>query len=125
MLIYASCVVPVVFAQYLGSINMWLAVLMIGIATSAHQAWSANIFTTVSDMFPKRTVASVTGIGGMAGALGGILIAWAAGQLLNYYKGMGEIEIGYYILFIICGSAYLLAWLLMHVLVPRMKPIDL
>jgi MFS transporter, ACS family, hexuronate transporter len=125
MLIYACCVVPVVFAQYLGSINMWLAVLMIGIATSAHQAWSANIFTTVSDMFPKRTVASVTGIGGMAGALGGILIAWAAGQLLNYYKGMGEIEIGYYILFIICGSAYLLAWLLMHVLVPRMKPIDL
>ena len=125
MLIYACCVVPVVFAQYLGSINMWLAVLMIGIATSAHQAWSANIFTTVSDMFPKRTVASVTGIGGMAGALGGILIAWAAGQLLNYYKGMGEIEIGYYILFIICGSAYLLAWLLMHILVPRMKPIDL
>ena len=125
MLIYACCVVPVVFAQYLGSINMWLAVLMIGIATSAHQAWSANIFTTVSDMFPKRTVASVTGRGGMAGALGGILIAWAAGQLLNYYKGMGEIEIGYYILFIICGSAYLLAWLLMHVLVPRMKPIDL
>ena len=125
MLIYACCVVPVVFAQYLGSINMWLAVLMIGIATSAHQAWSANIFTTVSDMFPKRTVASVTGIGGMAGALGGILIAWAAGQLLNYYKGTGEIEIGYYILFIICGSAYLVAWLLMHVLVPRMKPIDL
>ena len=125
LLIYACCVVLVVFAQYLGSINMWLAVLMIGIATSAHQAWSANIFTTVSDMFPKRTVASVTGIGGMAGALGGILIAWAAGQLLNYYKGMGEIEIGYYILFIICGSAYLLAWLLMHVLVPRMKPIDL
>ena len=125
MLIYACCVVPVVFAQYLGSINMWLAVLMIGIATSAHQAWSANVFTTVSDMFPKRTVASVTGIGGMAGALGGILIAWAAGQLLNYYKGMGEIEIGYYVLFIICGTAYLLAWLLMHFLVPRMKPIDL
>jgi ACS family hexuronate transporter-like MFS transporter len=125
MLIYAFCVIPVVFAQYLGSLNMWLAVLMIGIATSAHQAWSANIFTTVSDMFPKRTVASVTGIGGMAGALGGILIAWAAGRLLEHYKGIGEIEIGYYILFIICGSAYLLAWLLMHILVPRMKPINL
>jgi MFS transporter, ACS family, hexuronate transporter len=125
MLIYAFVVVPVVFAQYLGSMNMWLAVLMIGLATSAHQAWSANIFTTVSDMFPKRTVASVTGIGGMAGALGGILIAWAAGRLLEHYKGLGEIEIGYYILFIICGSAYLIAWLLMHVLVPRMKPINL
>jgi ACS family hexuronate transporter-like MFS transporter len=61
----------------------------------------------------------------MAGALGGILIAWAAGRLLEHYKGIGEIEIGYYILFIICGSAYLIAWLLMHVLVPRMKPIDL
>ena len=125
MLIYAFCVIPVVFAQYLGSINMWLAVLMIGLATSAHQAWSANIFTTVSDMFPKKTVASVTGIGGMAGAFGGMLIAWAAGQLLQHYKGLGEIEIGYYILFIICGSAYLLAWLLMHFLVPRLKPIEL
>ena len=68
MLIYAICVVPVVFAQWLGSINMWLAVLIIGFAASAHQAWSANIFTTVSDMFPKKAVASVTGIGGMAGA---------------------------------------------------------
>jgi MFS transporter, ACS family, hexuronate transporter len=125
MLIYAFCVIPVVFAQYLGSINMWLAVLMIGLATSAHQAWSANLFTTVSDMFPKRTIGSVTGIGGMAGGLGGILIAWAAGQLLDYYKGLGEIEIGYYILFIICGSAYLIAWLLMHFLVPKLKPINL
>jgi MFS transporter, ACS family, hexuronate transporter len=123
MLIYAFAVIPVVFAQYLGSINLWLAVLIIGLATSAHQAWSANIFTTVSDMFPKRTVASVTGIGGMAGAVGGILIAWAAGQLLDHYKALGEIEIGYYILFIICGTAYLLAWLIMHFLVPKMKPI--
>lgn len=125
MLIYAFCVIPVVFAQYLGSLNMWLAVLMIGLATSAHQAWSANLFTTVSDMFPKRTVASVTGIGGMAGALGGILIAWAAGRLLNHYKLLGEIEVGYYILLIICGSAYLIAWLLMHFLVPKLKPINL
>jgi ACS family hexuronate transporter-like MFS transporter len=125
MLIYAFCVIPVVFAQYLGSMNMWLAVLMIGLATSAHQAWSANLFTTVSDMFPKRTVASVTGIGGMAGALGGILIAWAAGQLLNHYEILGTKEIGYYILFIICGSAYLIAWLLMHFLVPKLKPINL
>ena len=62
MLIYAFCVIPIVFAQWLGSINMWLAVIIIGIATSAHQAWSANIFTTVSDMFPKKTIASVTGM---------------------------------------------------------------
>ncbi|HRE50479.1 MAG TPA: MFS transporter [Flavitalea sp.] len=113
MLIYAVCVIPVVFAQYLGSINMWLAVLIIGLAASAHQAWSANLFTTVSDRFANHQVASVTGIGGMGGALGGVLIAALAGKLFDYYKAQGHIEIGYYIMFIICGSAYLVAWLLM------------
>ena len=125
MLIYALFVMPVVFAQWLGSINIWLAVIIIGVATSAHQAWSANIFTTVSDMFPKKTVASVTGMGGMAGALGGILIAYLAGKLFDHYKGLGNIEAGYYIMFIICGSAYLLAWVLMHFLAPRLRRIDL
>ena len=125
MLIYAFLVIPVVFAQLLGSVNMWLAILIIGLAASAHQAWSANIFTTVSDMFPKKTVASVTGMGGMAGALGGILIAFAAGKLFDHYKALGNIETGYYIVFFICGGAYLLAWVLMHLLAPRMKRIDL
>ena len=125
MLIYAFCVLPVIFAQLLGGIDMWLAVIIIGVAASAHQAWSANIFTTVSDMFPKRTVASVTGIGGMAGGLGGILLSWVAGKLFDHYKALGEIETGYYIMFFICGSAYLLAWTVMHFLVPKMKPIDL
>lgn len=124
MLIYALCVIPVVFAQWLGSINMWFAVLIIGFAASAHQAWSANIFTTASDMFPKRIVASVTGIGGMAGAIGGILIAWLAGALFEYYKSAGKIEIGYYIMFFICGSAYIIAWLIMHILVPRMRQVN-
>jgi MFS transporter, ACS family, hexuronate transporter len=124
MLIYAFCVIPVIFAQWLGSINLWLAVITIGLAASAHQAWSANIFTTVSDMFPKRTVASVTGIGGMAGGLGGILIAYAAGHLFDYYKAFGNIETGYYIMFFICGSAYLLAWGVMHLLAPTMKKVD-
>jgi MFS transporter, ACS family, hexuronate transporter len=124
MLIYAFLVTPVVFAQMLGSINMWLAVLIIGLAAAAHQAWSANIFTTVSDMFPKKTVASVTGMGGMAGALGGILIAELAGKLFDHYKALGNIETGYYIMFFICGCAYLLSWLLMHFLAPRMKRID-
>ncbi|MDP4284334.1 MAG: MFS transporter [Bacteroidota bacterium] len=123
MLIYAFLVVPVVFAQYLGSLNMWLAVLIIGLATSAHQAWSANIFTTVSDMFPKRTVASVTGMGGMFGAIGGILIAFFAGKLFDHYKALGDIDTGYYIMFIICGSAYLIAWVLMHFLAPKLKRI--
>ena len=125
MLIYALLVVPIVFAQILGKIDMWLAVIIIGIAASAHQAWSANIFTTVSDMFPKKSVASVTGMGGMAGAIGGILIAFLAGKLFDHFKGLGQIETGYYIMFFVCGAAYLTAWLIMHLLVPRMKRIEI
>src|SRR6185437_1100152 len=124
MLIYAFLVTPVVFAQYLGSINMWLAVIIIGIATSAHQAWSANIFTTVSDMFPKRTVGSVTGMGGMAGALGGILIAFLAGKLFDHFKALGDLNKGYFIMFIICGCAYLVAWVLMNLLAPKLKRVE-
>jgi MFS transporter, ACS family, hexuronate transporter len=124
MLIYAFLVIPVVFAQYLGSFNMWLAVIIIGLAASAHQAWSANIFTTVSDMFPKKTVASVTGLGGMAGAIGGIFIAGLAGQLFDHFKALGNLEFGYYIMFIICGLAYLIAWIIMHVLAPKMKRVE-
>lgn len=74
-------------------------------------------------MFPKKVVASVTGIGGMAGAVGGILIAYAAGLLLQYYKDLGKREVGFSILFVVCGSAYLTAWLLMHLLVPKFKKI--
>jgi ACS family hexuronate transporter-like MFS transporter len=74
-------------------------------------------------MFPKKAVASVTGIGGMAGAFGGILIAAAAGQLLDYYKNLGHIETGYGIMFIICGSAYVIAWVIMHLFVPKFKKI--
>lgn len=125
MLIYAFCVIPVVFAQWLGSMNMWFAVFIIGIATAAHQAWSANIFTTVSDMFPKKTVASVTGLGGMSGSIGGIMIALLAGMLFDKYKLIGNIETGYYIMFFICGFAYLIAWLVMHALVPKEKMVDI
>jgi MFS transporter, ACS family, hexuronate transporter len=124
MLIYAFLVIPVVFAQLLGAVDMWLAVFIIGFAASAHQAWSANIFTTVSDMFPKKTIASVTGMGGMAGALGGILIAFLAGRLFDHFKALGSIETGYYIMFFICGSAYLIAWILMHFLAPRLRRIN-
>jgi len=124
MLLIACCVFPIVFAQYLGQLNMWLAVLVIGIAAAAHQAWSANIFTTVSDMFPKRAVASVTGIGGMAGGLGGIAFtALIQKQLIAHYSQ--QPETAYFITFIICGAAYLLAWVVMFTLVPRMEPIQL
>lgn len=116
MLIYALCAVPVIFAQLLGNINMWYAVIVIGFATAAHAAWSANIFTTVSDKFPKNAVASVTGIGGMAGAFGGIIVAKLAGVLFDHYKLLNQLSTGYYILFIICGSSYLLAWFIMQLL---------
>lgn len=125
MLIYALCVLPVVFAQWLGSINMWFAVLIVGLATAAHQAWSANIYTTVSDMFPKKAVGSITGIGGMFGAIGGIIIARLAPKLFEYFKAINQPEMGYYIMFIICGLAYLAAWLLMRALVPKEKAIQL
>jgi len=126
MLLIAFCVFPIVFAQYLGQMNMWLAVLVIGIAAAAHQAWSANIFTTVSDMFPKRAVGSVTGIGGFAGGMGGIaLSALVQKRMFVYYEQLGQINKAYYIMFFICGAIYLLAWVIMFTLVPRMEPIKL
>jgi ACS family hexuronate transporter-like MFS transporter len=125
MFAFALFVVPVVSAQALGAVSPWLAIIVIGIAASAHQAWSANIFTTVSDMFPRKAVGSVVGIGGMAGAIGGLLISWFTGLILDYFKVLGHIQTGYYILFIIAGSAYLTAWLLMHLLVPKMNPVKL
>jgi len=100
-------------------------VLIIGLAASAHQAWSANIFTTASDMFPKKAVASITGIGGMAGAVGGILIARLAGFLLDHYKALGSIETGYYIMFLVCGLAYVTAWVIFNLLAPKMKQVEL
>ena len=126
MLLYAFLVLPIIFAQILGSINMWLAVIIIGIAAAAHQAWSANIFTTVSDMFPKKTTASVTGIGGMFGGIGGILLsALVQKKLFVYYESIGQIETGYYIMFIICGLAYLSGWIIMHFLVPKFNKVTI
>lgn len=125
MFIFALLPLTVLFASRLGEINTWLAVATIAIACSAHQAWSANIFTTVSDMFPKKAVASVTGLGGMAGAIGGILIARVAGKLLEHFTAQGRTELGYGILFVICGSAYLVAWIIMHLLVPKFQLVKL
>lgn len=126
MLIYAVLVIPIIFAQLLGEIHIWLVILIIGLATSAHQAWSANIFTTVSDMFPKKAIGSVTGIGGMFGSLGGIFLSlFVQKNLFVYYRSIGEIETAYYIMFFICGGAYLLAWLIMHLLTPKMEQVKI
>jgi ACS family hexuronate transporter-like MFS transporter len=124
MLIYAFCVVPILFALVLGSIDKWLAVLVIGIAASAHQAWSANIFTTVSDMFPKKCTASVTGIGGMFGSVGGIFLTWLVQKnLFLHYRSINQIETAYYIMFLVCAVAYLLAWVIMQILIGKRKPV--
>lgn len=125
MLIYSLFPLLVLSIQNLGRINMWFAVLIIGIAGSAHQAWSANIYTNSSDMFPKHVVASITGIGGLAGAAGAMILAKLAGRLLDYHKAMGDIREGYGIIFMICASAYILAWLIMHLLAPKFEQVDL
>ena len=125
MFIFALLPLNVLLASRLGAINTWFAVGCIAIACAAHQAWSANIFTTVSDMFPKKVVASVTGIGGMAGAVGGILISRVAGLVLKHFADINKEYLGYGILFVVCGSAYITAWLLMHLLAPRFKKIIL
>ncbi|HEY0667003.1 MAG TPA: MFS transporter [Sphingobacteriaceae bacterium] len=124
MFIYALFPLLVIFSQQAGTYNMWFAVIIIGIAASAHQAWSANIFTTVSDMFPKSSIGSVIGIGGMAGGFGGMILAKLAGLLFDHYKTLGHIQTGYYIMFFVCGIAYILAWLIMfRILIPKMTRI--
>jgi MFS transporter, ACS family, aldohexuronate transporter len=197
MLIIALVPLLVLSAQYLGTISYWMPVIIIGIGTAAHQAWSANIFTTVSDMFPKKSVASITGIGGMAGGFGGILINKSSGWIFDGFRSAGiarswieaqghnlgeyldkirsmnlvnryndiinldKVELsnlpteivkqlqavdpnsfdqlkaiqmplvqqhlttGYTIVFVFCAVAYLIAWIVMHKLVPKMKKIDL
>lgn len=114
----------VLLAQPLGYITFWIPVLLIGIGASAHQAWSANIFTTVSDMFPKKAIGSIIGIGGMAGGIGGVLVSKLGGYLFDYYESLGHIQTGYTIMFVICAVAYLLAWAVIKTLVPKYSPIQ-
>jgi ACS family hexuronate transporter-like MFS transporter len=123
MFLFALCVLPIFGARY--ATNIWQAVGLISLAAAAHQAWSANIFTTASDMFPKRAVSSVVGIGGMAGSVGGIAFPFFIGWVLETYKKAGNITAGYNIIFSICACAYLVAWLIMHWLTPRMKVVKL
>ncbi|WP_257658918.1 MFS transporter [Parapedobacter lycopersici] len=125
MLVIALFPLVVLAAQPLGHISYWIPVVLIGIGASAHQAWSANIFTTVSDMFPNFTVGSVTGIGGMAGGMGGVVVSKLGGAVFDHYDALGKLETGYTIMFSICAVAYLVAWVVMKSLVPRMKLVRL
>jgi ACS family hexuronate transporter-like MFS transporter len=113
MLICALCVTPIVFAYRIES--LWGAVLLIGLAAAAHQGFSANLYTLTSDMFPARAVGSVVGIGGMAGAIGGMLIAEVVGHVLQWTGS-------YMIPFVMAGSAYLIALLLIQILAPKLEP---
>jgi len=123
MLVIALCPLVVLLAQPLGYLGFWIPVILIGIGASAHQAWSANLFTTVSDMFPKHSVGSVVGIGGMAGGLGGVLLTKLGGWLFDYYGALGQLQTGYMIMFSICAVAYLVAWTVMKMLVPQHREI--
>jgi len=118
MFLFALCVLPIYLVTSVGD---WTAVLLIGLAGAAHQAWSANLFTTVSDMFPKRAIASITGIGGMAGAIGGMLFPAITGTLLDAFKAAGNVTAGYAILFSICAFAYLVAFVINHLFAPRFE----
>jgi len=197
MLLIAVFPLLVLLAQPLGGYSYWLPVLIIGVGTAAHQAWSCNIFTTVSDMFPKRTVASITGIGGMAGGIGGIVVNKASGWIFDGFRHAGiakswieaqgqnlgefvekiksltlinkyndvinldkvalnnlpseiieklqaadpgmleklqalqlpivqsKMTVAYTIVFVFCALAYLIAWAVMHYMVPKMKKIEI
>jgi len=121
MFIFALCVLPVLIVTRVGD---WTAVLLIGLAGAAHQAWSANLFTTASDMFPRKAVASVVGVGGMAGSVGGILFPYLSGWLLDYFQRTQQETTGYAILFSICACAYLVAFAFNHALAPRFEPVE-
>jgi MFS transporter, ACS family, hexuronate transporter len=116
-LIFAFCVVPIAFIGYMGN---WTAVALIGLAGAAHQAWSANLYTTVSDMFPKRAVARLIGMGGTAGSIGGILFPLFTGYMLDHFP-----HSGYSIVFGFCAVAYLIAFVINHALAQSFEPIDL
>jgi len=116
MLICALCVAPVLFVSQVK--GLWLAVAIIGLATAAHQGWSSNLFTLVSDMFPRRAVASVVGLGGFGGAVGGLCIAWLVSHLLQWTHS-------YVVVLFMAGSAYIFALLVIQVLAPRLEPVQL
>lgn len=118
MLIFACCVVPVIFVQYF---DMWTIVAVLGLAGGAHQAWSASVYTLGSDMFPKADVASITGLSGMAGQIGSVLFQTAVGFTLSWFAAQGNASHGYDIIFIICGSAYLAAFVIFSLIIPNIK----
>ena len=120
LLIVAFLELSIIAAQFVT--DVWAAVALISLAVALHQAWATNMFTTASDMFPKEAVSSVVGIGGMTGAVGGILFPLLVGYLLDSYKAEGNLSGGYNLLFTVCGLTYLVAWTIIHLLTPPSRP---
>jgi ACS family hexuronate transporter-like MFS transporter len=123
LLIFALLELSVIMAQFAN--NAWIAVALLSIAVAAHQAWAANVFTMASDMFPNKVVSSVVGIGGMAGAIGGILFPIFIGFILDSYKASGNLKAGYNLIFTICGCTYLVALLIIHLLTKNKETVTL
>lgn len=123
LLIFAILELSVIMAQFAN--NAWIAVGLLSVAVAAHQAWAANVFTMASDMFPNRVVSSVVGIGGMAGAIGGILFPIFIGFILDSYKAAGNLKAGYNLIFTICGCTYLIALLIIHLLTKNKETVTL
>jgi ACS family hexuronate transporter-like MFS transporter len=123
LLMFAILEVSIILAQY--AQDVWTAVALISIAVAVHQAWATNIFTLASDLFPKQAVSSVVGIGGMAGAAGGIIFPLLVGGLLDAYKSAGNLTAGYNVLFTICGCTYLVTWVIIHLLTSRSRKVVL
>lgn len=133
MLIFACFPLLGLFAQPMGAYSPWWPAIIIGFLGAGHQAWSANLYSTIGDMFPKSTIATITGIGAMAGGVGSYLINYGSGQLFTYAEGQGAAftfmgfegkPAGYMIIFCICAVAYLIGWIIMKLLVPKYKPIE-
>jgi len=122
LLAAAACVIPIIITRYTTDIR--IVVALISLSAAANQAWSANIFAIVPDMFPQRAISSVVGLGGMAGAIGSFLFPIFIGFILDYYKHAGNIVAGYNIIFLVCGSSFLLAWILIHYVTPKMEKIS-
>ena len=130
MFIFALFPLLALLAQPIGSYSYWFPIIIIGIAGAAHQSWSANIFSVVGDLFPNTAVATITGIGGMAGGLGSFLINKCSGTLFDYsdatqmvFMGFQGKEAGYFIIFCVCAVAYLIGWCIMKALVPKYRPV--
>jgi ACS family hexuronate transporter-like MFS transporter len=122
LLIFAVLELSILTAQFVTDI--WMAVAIISLAVAVHQAWATNVFTMASDMFPREAVSSVVGIGGTAGAIGGMMFPILVGYLLDTYKAAGNLQGGYNVLFTLCGVTYLITWCIIHLLTRKKGRID-